>query len=57
MTNITMCMECGQGYHHNYNGVVLCAYCGQPKEEPDPEPLRSAPAKKATPRRKRTTDE
>lgn len=62
MTDIEICTDCAFGHYHDYNGVVLCASCGQPKDKPGGVPLIDrapmAPVKKTTATRKRrTTDE
>lgn len=61
MSDVVICVDCAVGYYHSYNGVWLCAYCGQPKEKAVilPEELTNQKlVKPATrTRRKRTSDE
>lgn len=55
---IEICGDCETGFYHNYNGVWLCQYCGQPKEK---EPVTVPPTKPrpvvTSTRKGRKTDE
>lgn len=54
---ITICDHCETGFYHNYNGVWLCQFCGNPQyKEPVQVPLKPRPVA-ATTRKGRKTDE
>jgi Zn-finger protein len=55
---IVICGDCETGFYHNYNGVWLCQFCGQPKsKEPVEVPLKPRPVAATTTRKGRKTDE
>lgn len=51
---IELCDHCETGFYHNYNGVWLCQFCGNPKvKEEAPRPT----GRVTTARKGRKTDE